>query len=150
MTSTIAYARFSRRLRALLLDALLFGLTFYIGATVIGSLSMPDSARRVAWLAVLLLIILYEPVLVSAIGGTIGHRLTNLRVVDDRSNGNIGLIKALVRSAVKAMLGWLSFLAMTVTRRHQAVHDVVTRSTVQIRDVSKASAAHFVTERGAT
>ena len=36
---------------------------------------------------------------------------------------------------------------MAVTSRHQAVHDLLTGSTVQIRDPSKASLAHYVAER---
>jgi hypothetical protein len=36
---------------------------------------------------------------------------------------------------------------MTATRRHQAVHDILTRSTVQIRDPSKALPYHYSHER---
>jgi hypothetical protein len=45
------------------------------------------------------------------------------------------------------VLGWYSFLVMAATRRNQAVHDLLTRSTVQIRDATRASAHHFITER---
>jgi hypothetical protein len=36
---------------------------------------------------------------------------------------------------------------MAVTSRHQAVHDLLTRSTVQVRDRSKASFGDYVAER---
>jgi hypothetical protein len=36
---------------------------------------------------------------------------------------------------------------MMATRRNQAVHDLLTRSTVQIRDTAKALPQHFITER---
>ena len=35
---------------------------------------------------------------------------------------------------------------MVTTRRHQAVHDLLTRSTVQIRDLAKARPHHYRTE----
>src|SRR5262249_27353419 len=46
-----------------------------------------------------------------------------------------------------AVLGWLSFISMTTTRRHQAIHDLLTRSTVQIRDPQKASPDSYSRER---
>ena len=147
MEPAIQYARFGRRLRALCLDAIVFALLFALGAVFIHSLSSSESITRGLWLAIVLAILFYEPLLVAAIGGTIGHRLTNLRVVDDRSKGNLSFVNACVRAAVKTLLGWYSFLTMSLTRRNQAVHDVVTHSTVQIRDISKAPRSHYVMER---
>jgi uncharacterized RDD family membrane protein YckC len=147
MQPSPTYARFSRRLRALLLDVLVFAFLFYVGAVLIDLFAPSDSTRRVLWAAIGLAILFYEPVLVSAFGGTIGHRLTNLRVVDDRSAGNLSFVKAVLRALIKAFLGWFSFLSMTLTRRNQALHDVLTHSTVQIRDQSKASSTHYIVER---
>lgn len=141
------YARFSRRLRAVCLDAILVVLAFYVGAVAIDTISSSDSITRGLWLGVVLIILLYEPTLVAMIGGTIGHRLTNLRVVDDRSKGNLTFLKAVARAAIKGAVGWFSFLSMSLTRRNQALHDVLTHSTVQIRDTSKARASHYVIER---
>jgi uncharacterized RDD family membrane protein YckC len=142
-----AYARFSRRLRAFLIDAALFALVFYIGAVVIDSMAFSDANRRLFLLSIAVLILAYDPVLVAFFGATIGHRLVNLRVVNDGHGGNISLLRAIARALIKDVLGWLSFAAMTITRRHQAVHDVLTHSTVQVRDLSKAHAHHFAPER---
>jgi uncharacterized RDD family membrane protein YckC len=147
MESLPAYARFSRRFRAFCFDVILFVLVFYIGAVVIHSISPSDSVTRSVWLAVIVAVVLYEPILVSTLGGTVGHRVTNLRVVDDRRRGNLSFGKAVVRMVIKDLLGWYSFLSMTLTRRNQAVHDVLTHSTVQIRDKSKARASQYVVER---
>jgi hypothetical protein len=84
---------------------------------------------------------------VSVTGSTIGHYRTNLRVVDNRSHGNISFFKAIVRMIIKSVLGPYSFITMATTSRHQALHDILTRSTVQIRDLSKASARHYVHAR---
>jgi hypothetical protein len=40
-----------------------------------------------------------------------------------------------------------SFVILLATRRNQAIHDLVTRSTVQIRDPAKASPGQYVIER---
>jgi len=48
---------------------------------------------------------------------------------------------------VKGLLGWYSFVILMATRRNQAMHDLITRSTVQIRDPAKASPGQYVTER---
>jgi len=147
MNPTPRYARFSRRLRALLFDVILYAILFYVGAIAIDLMKPSDGVRRTLWLAIGLAILFYEPILVSALGGTVGHRLTNLRVVDDRTAGNLKFPKAVLRVIVKDLLGWFSFLSMTLTRRNQALHDVVTHSTVQIRDQSKASSSHYIAER---
>ena len=91
--------------------------------------------------------LLYEPVLVSVIGGTVGHYVCNLRVVDNKTGGNINFFKAVVRTVLKAALGWLSFVTMGTTRRHQAIHDLVTRSTVQSATRAKAGAHHYGVEQ---
>lgn len=142
-----AYARFARRLRAVLIDTILFALVFYIGLLLIGSFEMTDAQRRASLLLIALGILAYEPALVWLFGGTIGHRLSNLRVVDDASGGNPTLFKAACRALIKDLLGWLSFVSMAITRRHQAIHDVLTRSTVQIRDLSQAAVHHDLPER---
>jgi hypothetical protein len=144
-----AYARFSRRFRALCIDIVLFALAFYVGAIVTDSLGFSDTNRRFCLLGLVLVVLAYDPVLVALFGGTVGHRLANLRVVDDRNGRNLSLPWAVVRAVVKDALGWLSFATMAITRRHQALHDVLTRSTVQIRDTSRARIHHYAPERAA-
>jgi uncharacterized RDD family membrane protein YckC len=84
---------------------------------------------------------------VSFTGGTLGHYFSNLRVVDEDSGGNVSFLKACARVVIKGVLGWYSFIVMTATRRNQAVHDLLTESTVQIRDPAKALPYQYITER---
>jgi uncharacterized RDD family membrane protein YckC len=140
------YARFSRRLRGIFIDWALT-LVVIFGALTIAAALRNDGASRALGIAAVAILALYEPVLVSRTGGTIGHHLTNLRVVDEVTGGNVSFLKAIARVVVKGLLGWYSFLAMAFTRRNQAVHDPVTQSTVQVRDRAKASAGQFVPER---
>jgi uncharacterized RDD family membrane protein YckC len=144
----IAYARFSRRLRGVMIDTMLY-LAALVGALFAAVATASDELNRVLGYGLVLALLLYEPLLVWSTGSTIGHFYSNLRVVDDASHGNVSFPKALARAVIKGILGWYSFLSMTVTRRHQALHDLLTRSTVQMRDPAKAHPHHFVGERAA-
>jgi len=139
------YARFSLRIRAIVVDwmiaiAIVFG-TLGLAITV-----RSDDFSRILGFAATAALLLYEPVLVSTTGGTLGHYFTNLRVVDARG-GNIGFLKACGRTIIKGTLGWFSFIILAATRRNQAIHDLLTRSTVQIRDSSKARPDQYILER---
>jgi uncharacterized RDD family membrane protein YckC len=146
MTPEPRYARFSRRLRGIMLDWIIT-LSVIAGALLVAASARNDDVSRVLGFLVVITLLLYEPVLVSFTGGTLGHYFTNLRVVDDRDGGNIGFARACARSLIKAVLGLYSFVILAATRRNQAVHDLLTRSTVQIRDPAKASLGQYIAER---
>jgi len=142
----IGYARLLPRFKGLLLDAL-----WYVGATFVAVVflallppswiwAFPISGMLASWL-------LYEPVLVWVRGGTFGHSAMNLRVVPDEYDGNLSFPRALARSFLKSGFGWVSFVFMALTRRHQTLHDLATRSTVQIRDLAKAERHAYALER---
>jgi hypothetical protein len=142
----LGYVRFSRRLRASLIDSII--IVFIIVAALFIAVTMrSDDINRKLGFTVLIALLLYEPLLVSIAGSTVGHYLTNLRVVDNQDHGNISFPKAVARFAIKSALGWFSFITMATTNRHQAVHDLLTESTVQIRDPAKADPSDYVGER---
>lgn len=140
------FARFSRRLKALFVDWTIM-LAVIFGALIVVSLARDDAVSRVLGVAAVVVAILYEPVLVSRFGGTVGHTMLNLRIVDDGHGGNVSFPKAVARFAIKGVIGLYSFIVMTATRRNQAVHDLLTHSTVQARDAAKAVPDDFVAER---
>jgi RDD family len=140
------YARFSRRFRGILLDWIIAIAVIYSAIFVAITVGNDVFSRALACVVIVGLL-LYEPVLVSATGGTLGHYFNNLRVVDEQSGGNVSFLKACVRLVIKGLLGWCSFAILAATRRNQAVHDLVTRSTVQIRDVSRVRPGQYITER---
>jgi uncharacterized RDD family membrane protein YckC len=140
------YARFSRRLHAMLLDWIITLIVIF-GAVLLASTVGSDHFSRGLGIVVVIALLLYEPILVSRMGGTLGHYFNNLRVVDEASGGNIGFLKACARVVIKGLLGLYSFVILAATRRNQAVHDLLTRSTVQIRDPAKALPHQYITER---
>src|SRR3954451_16057883 len=141
-----AYARFLPRLSALFIDAIVLSVVMF-GALLVAVVIRSGNIARVLGFTVVGVWLLYEPLLVSFAGGTIGHRRTNLRVVDDRTGTNIGLLKSFGRTVIKGALGSVSFATMLTTRRSQAIHDLLTRSTVQVRDQAFAGPRLYIRER---
>jgi uncharacterized RDD family membrane protein YckC len=140
------YARFARRLRAMLFDWII-ALTVIYGAVLLAATVANDDFSRAFGILVIVALVLYEPILVSRIGGTLGHYFNNLRVVDEDNGGNISFLKACARVALKGLLGLYSFVILAATRRNQAIHDLLTGSTVQIRDPAKAAPGQYIVER---
>jgi uncharacterized RDD family membrane protein YckC len=141
-----AYGRFSRRLKALFIDWIIM-LSLLVAALFVAVSAGSDGIGRILGFTCAAIVLLYEPLLVSLTGSTIGHYRTNLRVVDNRTHGNISFMKAVVRVVIKSVLGIYSFVTMAATSRHQAVHDLLTQSTVQIRNRSIALPNDYVTAR---
>lgn len=144
-----AFASFAARFRALVVDSvvLVAGLIAIVAFVEVTE-GVPGTGRLgVAAIAALLL--LYEPLLVAWHGGTLGHRIANLRVVHERTGGRPGFARAFARFALKSAFGLPSFLLMAFTRRHQALHDRVTDTTVRIHDLDRARATDVAWERGA-
>ena len=132
------YSNFPSRLNAISIDGVvLVALTvlFITSAALVQRLTAARVILDIAWWVTLLL---YEPLFVWRFGGTIGHRAMNLRVVDNRTGEKVSLFKALGRYLVKVVFGMFSFFTMSFTRRHQALHDLITNSSVRIRDPRKA------------
>jgi uncharacterized RDD family membrane protein YckC len=140
------YGRFLRRVQAAIIDAIVIIVAIF-GAVFVAVTLNSDHLARTLGFSIAIGWLLYEPLLVALTGSTVGHYLCNLRVVDNRTGGNINFFKAVARTVLKAVLGWLSFVTMATTRRHQAIHDLATKSTVQIRNVAQASPHHYRTEQ---
>jgi uncharacterized RDD family membrane protein YckC len=143
---TPRYARFSRRLRAMLFDWIIALIVIYGAVLLVASVGS-DNFSRALGVLVIVALLLYEPILVSRIGGTLGHYFNNLRVVDEDNGGNISFLKACARVVIKGVLGLYSFVILAATRRNQAVHDLLTGSTVQMRDPIKALPGQYIIER---
>jgi uncharacterized RDD family membrane protein YckC len=133
------YATFPRRLNAVSLDTVVLlafsGILFVGIAPLVETIQPIRVGLVILWWIVLLL---YEPLTVWLVGGTVGHRVMNIRVVDNRTGGNVSLLQALGRFVLKVLLGVFSFLTMNFTSRHQAMHDIFTNSSVRIRNPAKA------------
>lgn len=131
----------------MLLDAVII-MVCITGLLILSSIAsdVPGSGRLLVFGTVALLVF-YEPLMVWRFGATIGHQRNNLRVVADATGENPGPLRALARYLVKTVLGLFSFATMALTVRHQAVHDRLTGTTVQIRDMAQAKPGDLEWER---
>ena len=137
--STHLFAGFQLRLRSAFYDTML--LTLFIPLMIgVAIATGSDEAARIVGLMFLVVAVLYEPVLVSWRGYTIGHNMCGLRVVDDKSGANPSFSKALIRFFIKLFLGWASYITMAASRRKKAIHDAMTGSSVLAHSASAAEA----------
>ncbi|WP_321372228.1 RDD family protein [uncultured Draconibacterium sp.] len=117
------------RVKAVVIDSVVLILVMLGAVDLFDSFnSVPDFARIAAFVFIFLL---YDPLLTSVFGGTIGHFLFGIRV--KRANNpkkNILFPLAVVRYMIKALLGWLSLITVTGNKRAKAIHDIVVKSVV--------------------
>ena len=123
------YATLNKRVKAAVYDSFILIIFMYCCTevfTVIGGVSNP-----IKIITFIILFFLYEPILVSIFGATIGHFFNDI-VVKKETNPtkNIYFHIAIIRFLVKLTLGWLSLLTVTGTKKHQAIHDKVVNSIV--------------------
>lgn len=138
-----AYATFTRRLQAMLHDSMCLMALVAAAVSLVAFGEPFVGAGRVAAAAIGFAVFLYEPLMVSVFGGTFGHRRRNMRVVADATGGTPGIGRSLLRFALKTVLGLPSFISMAATARHQALHDQLTRTSVQIRDLLIADESDY-------
>jgi len=116
------------RVKAATIDSIVM-IMFMVVATDLFSRfeNVPDYARMIAFAFIF---ILYDPLMVSLFGSTIGHRMSNLKVqrLDNGKKINLGL--AIIRFLIKATLGWISFFTVSTNKHRQAIHDSIINSIV--------------------
>lgn len=117
------YPGISDRLKALCTDNILLfclaGLTTIIFH--ISNLKTENSTK----IAFLLIFVLYDPLLTSFWGGTLGHRMFGIRVKrKSNENKNILLPMAIVRFIVKSTMGIFSLFFVHTNEKRLALHDM--------------------------
>jgi uncharacterized RDD family membrane protein YckC len=142
------YAKIRLRMRAYFIDALL-ALMCFVVVSVLGARlhDIAPTAGPVLFVAWVLGILLYEPVMVALTGGTVGHHLKNIHVVSDKTGRRPGLAAALLRHLIKQTFGWISLLFMLSSERLQALHDSAVGVTVRIKDETRARRRDYVRGR---
>tara|TARA_R110000796_G_scaffold250788_3_gene380615 strand:- start:18342 stop:18734 length:393 start_codon:yes stop_codon:yes gene_type:complete len=126
---SIPYALLPDRVKAAVIDSIILIAMMY-GFSELFALfeNVPQSFRITAFILVFLL---YDPLLTSIYGGTIGHSYSNILVKnEDEPSKNISFPLAVLRFAVKLLLGWISLLTVTSNEKRKAIHDFVAKSIV--------------------
>jgi uncharacterized RDD family membrane protein YckC len=129
----IRYARLSRRLQAAVVDAAVY-LTMPAAAALVALVAADGRPHRTLTWALGVAAFLYEPLLVSWRGATIGHRSKGIRVLALATGRPPGFPRALGRFAAKVTTGLLTAPLVSLTPRHQALHDVLAGTVVEVRE----------------
>ena len=141
----IPYSKLHRRIKALLIDGLVLGLCLFI--TIFSVAAMEVSSPLIESLIILVITVSIEPLCISFTGASIGHHLAGLRIRRSTEDKHLSLPLSYLRFIVKLSLGTLSLVSILTTRKHQALHDLVSRSIVVHRSPEQLSAHHIVAER---
>ena len=129
----LEYPSLVRRVQAMFIDFIVILCIFTIASLIIGAIGEVADSVRAGIL--IFCFVLYEPLLISSRGGTIGHYLLKMRVKSyQNSERNINFILAILRILFKAALGWVSFLTVTSNEERRAIHDMISGSIVTVRD----------------
>jgi hypothetical protein len=121
---------------------------FIIGGVAAGAaLEQFPVARSATFVLIVAGIFLYDPLMVSQYGGTLGHRAFNIRVVQVGTHQNLSVPRAILRAVIKGFFGVFSFTFMFITRKAQGLYDLAAGSEVRIRNPRGADAQdYFVPE----
>lgn len=126
------YPTLLKRIQAVFIDLLLILTVFALTSTIINAIG--DIATAVKIAVFISCVILYEPVFVAFMGGTLGHKVMGMRIKKhDKPEENISILSAILRVIVKSLLGWISFLTVTLTSEKRALHDMASGSIVVMK-----------------
>jgi len=143
MNSTVVYPFLNRRVYAAAVD----GWLLVLGVVAIILIVGPLNPSPWIYLALFALLSLIEPVLVSFTGGSIGHHIFGIQVIDQSSGNNIGFFRALVRIITRYIFGIFSLFFINTTKRYQALHDLAVKSVVVFKNPSSLSEISYRKEQ---
>jgi len=123
------YAGLFQRVKALAIDWGVLLLVFVLAFNIIDFIG--DAPGYVRGGIFIFMFFLYDPLMTSFFGFTIGHYMMKLRVRDNGDHSKkILLPLAFVRSSVKGIFGWISFFSIGFNDRRRALHDLASSAVV--------------------
>ena len=117
------------RVKAATIDSIVIVIFMIVITDVFSLLEVvPNNARIIAFIFIF---ILYDPILTSFFGGTLGHKVIGIRVkIENNESKNILLHKAIIRFIIKISLGWISLITVSQNKKRKAIHDKIAGSVV--------------------
>ncbi len=138
------FANYSRRIQAALLDGIILVVMLVILIVLVSNSELSQ------WVKVSLFVfvgLLFEPLMVSMTGASLGHHYKGLRVEKDGQGRNLNILEALFRFLIKSVLGTFSLVFFLITKRHKALHDMAVNSVVMLNQASIKKGIGGVSER---
>ena len=123
------YPGVSDRVKAVVTDSFIIIFLLFVASYIFSYFEdVPTIVRIIAFIFV---IILYDPLMTSVFGGTIGHMMFGIRVKrESNQTKNIIFPFAIIRFIAKGFLGWISLLTVHSNEKRKAIHDYVVGSVV--------------------
>jgi uncharacterized RDD family membrane protein YckC len=120
------YPQLSERIQSTFIDTLLIVALMFLSANLLDKFNnVPDEVRIAIFVA---LWIVYEPFCMT-IGCTFGNYIKGIRVKKySNTTKRINIFQAVIRYAVKILLGWISFLTISTNSKRRAIHDLISGS----------------------
>lgn len=116
------------RVKAATIDSIILILFMLIATDIFARFeNVPDYARMLAFVFIF---ILYDPLMVTIFGATVGHRVSKLKVQQLNTGKHINFGFAIIRFLIKATLGWVSLFTVSTNKNRQAIHDSIVDSIV--------------------
>jgi len=127
------FASISDRIKAVFADSLVI-IGFLISFTYFFE-SFEHVHENAKIIAFVFVFALYDPLMLSIFGGTIGHMVVGIRVKREKNHSkNIYFHMALLRFIIKISLGWISLLSISFNKNKKAIHDYAANSVVIYKD----------------
>lgn len=115
------------RYKASLIDGVLLACLF----GVILFLTPNPNISLVEGIIFLIIVILYEPILLSIYSATVGHFMMGIKVISLKNkNQKLTIFQGIIRISIKTLLGWISFFTINFNPGHRAIHDFLSSSIV--------------------
>ena len=124
----VTYPRLLRRVQAVLIDSLVIVIIFYFCVITGAYLDLENPVLKTIYMFAPSVSI--EPVMIAMTGSSIGHHFIGLKVRHINSDKNINIFLAYIRFSLKFLFGIPSLIFVLTTRKHQAVHDMLTKAIV--------------------
>lgn len=141
----IPYTKLHRRIKALLIDGIVLAISLFATIFSVTAIGLPSPL--IESIVILAVTISIEPLFISFTGASIGHRIAGLRVRHSTEDKNLNLLLSYLRFIIKLPLGTLSLVSVLTTRKHQALHDLISRSIVVHQAPEQLASHHIVDER---
>ena len=123
------YTGITPRVKALVTDVIIQVAVMFIVVYLFSLFdNIPNVIRMVTFISIFFL---YEPILISFYGGSVGHMLNDISVRQDKYPEKFVILPiAILRFFIKALFGWLSFITIIYNPKGKAIHDYVARTVV--------------------
>ncbi len=136
MEDSSKYALVSDRYKAVFVDGMVMILLAFIFSVILDQFTnVPEEVDMVLYV---LAFFLYEPICVSTFGASVGHYSGNMKVVRESDESRkLNFFMAVIRYALKVVLGIISLFTVTKQNKGQAIHDMAAQSVVIFNEEAK-------------